>query len=347
MQRDPAFAVLLPFLQGVEGKTLWVADEAALDFVKVVTPSTSLSIISNRFDVVMAAQTVGHQAIFSDFDFSQMEKQKYVRIVYRFSKEKAVVHHVINYAANLLVENGELILSGLKSDGAKTYLDKCKQLFGNGSVQKNGVAYGGVFQKTYAPAEEALLDDRNYTRLRLVQTEVLDFWSKPGVFGWDRIDEGSALLVSVLDDFLAREKHSPQSVLDLGCGYGYLSLMLRTFPFARRVAADNCAAALLAMRANAEYYATNMDVVASDAGNTVQETFDLLVCNPPFHRGAAVADDLIEHFLRQAARLLNRQGVAVFVVNAFIPAEQKAAAFFSSCELLVNNRSYKVLALRK
>jgi 16S rRNA (guanine1207-N2)-methyltransferase len=135
--------------------------------------------------------------------------------------------------------------------------------------------------------------------------------------------------------------------LDLGCGYGYLTLMLRGFPFARRVATDNCAAALLAMCANTKHYAMNVDVVASDAGNTVQETFDLLVCNPPFHRGAAVADDLTEHFLRQAARLLNRLGVAVFVVNAFIPVEQKAAAFFSSCELLVNNRSYKVLALRK
>lgn len=347
VQYDPAFDVLLPFLQNCTASTLWIADEAALGFVKTVSPAPSLVIISNRFDVVAAAQAVGHQVVFSDFDFSQLEKKHYARVIYRFSKEKAVVHHVINCAAMALVQGGELILAGLKSDGAKTYLEKCKELFGNGGTKKQGAVYCGVFERLGAVVAEELLDDRDYTQLRLLKTEMLDFFSKPGVFGWDRVDEGSALLVSVLESVLSRQTCQPQSLLDLGCGYGYLTLMTRHLPLTRRVATDNCAAALLAMRANVEHYAMAVDVVASDAGNTVQEAFDLVVCNPPFHRGFAVAGDLAETFLRQTARLLKPSGVAVFVVNAFIPLEQKAANFFSAIELLINNRSYKVLVLRE
>lgn len=346
MAGDVAFDVLLPYLQDGIGKTLWVADEAALAAVKAVPPMLQLSIVSNRYDVFVAAQSVGHQAFFSDFDFLVFEQSSYARIVYRLSKEKAVVHHVINCAVDLLAQQGELILAGVKTDGAKTYLDKCKKIFGNGGAQKCGTAYLGVFQKA-VPVLEAALDDRHYTQLRLIRAEGLDFCSKPGAFGWDRIDEGSALLVSVLDNFLAQEKHKPQSLLDLGCGYGYLTLMTRHLALQHRVATDNCAAALQAMRTNAEHYSLAMDVVASDAGNAVQGMFDLVLCNPPFHRGTAVADDLTEHFLQQAARLLRVQGVAVFVVNAFIPLEKKAAAYFSAIERLMNNGSYKVLVLRK
>lgn len=347
MQHDSAFDALLPFLQNCQQQTLWVADEAALDVVRMVKPSQQLTIISNRFDVVTAAQAVDHQVIFSDFNFSQLEKQRYARVVYRFSKEKAVVHHVINCTAALLVLGGEFMLAGLKNDGAKTYLEKCKQLFGNGGTQKQGPVYFGAFEKTGAIATEAMLDDRNYTQLRLVQTETLNFFSKPGVFGWDRVDEGSALLISALESFLLRQKYQPQSLLDLGCGYGYLTLMTRHLPLARRVATDNCSAALLALRANAEHYVMAVDVVASDAGNTVQDAVDLIVCNPPFHRGFTIAGDLTETFLQQAARLLTPSGVAIFVVNAFIPLEQTAAHIFSVTERLAHNRSYKVLALRK
>lgn len=347
MHHDPAFAVLLPFLQGCKEPTLWVADEAALGFVKTVSPSPQLTIVSNRFDVVMAAKAVGHTALFSDFDFQELKKNTCMRIVYRFSKEKAVVHHVINEAFDFLVQDGQFILAGLKSDGTKTYLEKCRQLSGNGSTRKQGSVYWSVFQKNGDIVEGSKLDDRDYTQLRLIQAEAPGFFSKPGIFGWDRVDEGSTLLISELERFLLQQEQQPQSMLDLGCGYGYLTVMTRNLPLVRRVATDNCAAALLVMRANAVHYTIAVDVVASDAGSTLQEAFDLVLCNPPFHRGFTVAGDLTEHFLRQTARLLNTHGVAVFVVNAFIPLEQKASGIFSSVELLVNNRSYKVVALRK
>jgi 16S rRNA (guanine1207-N2)-methyltransferase len=42
---------------------------------------------------------------------------------------------------------------------------------------------------------------------------------------------------------------------------------------------------------------------------------------------------------------LNRSGQALFVVNNFIPLEQKAKAYFRYIDVLANNGSFKLVAL--
>ena len=50
-------------------------------------------------------------------------------------------------------------------------------------------------------------------------------YSKPGIYGWQKIDRGSALLIEQLSDVLASMARAPKRLADLGCGYGYLSIM--------------------------------------------------------------------------------------------------------------------------
>lgn len=342
---DPALAVLLPWLQQSGGPVLWVADENALPMVQAVAPRTDLRLLSNRFDVVQAALQTQHQADFSDFDFSCYADGSFRRIVYRISKEKPVVHHVLNGAARLLAIGGELLVAGLKNEGTKTFIDKGRQLFGHGESEKCGTAYLGHFVRQPVTSE-ALLDEQDYDSLRLLQGGELDFYSKPGLFGWNKIDQGSAFLLEKLPDCLAQLPAPPQALLDLGCGYGYLTLMTRELPLQRRVATDNNAAALRAMAKNAAHYGLAVDVVADDAGASLRERFDLILCNPPFHQGFAVDRHLTEKFLHNIHRLLAPRGAALLVVNVFIGLEQKAASSFSSVTTLASNRSFKLVLLR-
>ncbi|HQQ75505.1 MAG TPA: methyltransferase [Pseudomonadales bacterium] len=347
MMHDPAFDVLLPFLQQHDGKTLWIADENALSAVDAIAPYAELAIVSNRFDVVAVAKKSGHIADFSDFDLSLHADGSVQRIIYRISKEKPVVHHVLNHAYRLLAVGGKLLIAGLKTDGTKTYVDKCRQIFGNGNIKKSGQAYLGSFGKiSNAPCVNSL-EDQNYSSLRIIHTPSLDFYSKPGLFGWDRIDQGSEFLLETLPDVLANLAVQPQSLLDIGCGYGYLTLMTRHLPLLQRVATDNNAAALLAMQRNADYHGINVEVVADDAGQSLSGFFDLVLCNPPFHQGFSVAGDLTEKFLRSARRLLSTQGTALFVVNTFIGIEKKAVQHFSLVKVLANNGSFKLVLLRR
>jgi 16S rRNA (guanine1207-N2)-methyltransferase len=346
MSYDSALDELLTYLQLDDGNTLWIADENALAAVHVVSSRSNLSLISNRFDVSAAASAAGHHAEFSDFDFSHWADGSVQRIVYRISKEKPIVYHVLNHALKLLAPDGELVVAGFKNEGAKTYIEKCKRLFGNGGVQKSGLVYTGIFSREAASGDLNSLDDQDYESLRLVTTPQLEFYSKPGLFGWDRVDAGSAFLLDSLPDCLASLPAQPQSLLDLGCGYGLLTLMTRHLPFTRRVATDNNAAALSAIKRNADHYGIAVDVVADDAGKSLDGVFDLVLCNPPFHQGFSVAGDLTDKFLLSARRLLAPKGVALFVVNAFIGIEKKAAGHFSHVNVLAHNGSFKLVILR-
>ncbi len=341
--RDPALDILLPDLQASGGTTLWLADENALDCAHSIPARENLTIMSNRFDVAQQAQRAGHHALFSDFDFSALPQESLARIVYRISKEKAVNHHVFNHASSLLENGGQLSIAGLKNEGSKTFIDKLASQYGNGHSRKHGVVYRGDFCKTSTTPQNGF-DAQDYTALRLIQTPALDFFSKPGIFGWDKIDQGSAFLVEHLPEFLAQFSRSPQSMLDLGCGYGYLTVMTRHLPLSQRTATDNNAAALLAMQQNAAHFGMAVDVVADDAGASLLGAFDMILCNPPFHQGFSIESELTKKFLRHAAKLLSKNGRALFVVNSFIGIEKLARQHFHDVSLVANNGRFKLLA---
>jgi 16S rRNA (guanine1207-N2)-methyltransferase len=87
-------------------------------------------------------------------------------------------------------------------------------------------------------------------------------------------------------------------------------------------------------------------VIPSDAGDTVEGNFDTIWCNPPFHQGFAIDEDMSAKFLKATKRLLAPEGHALFVVNTFIPLEKKALKYFRSVQALANNGSFKLIALR-
>lgn len=346
MVHDPAFAALLPLLQSSPGPLLWVADENAREAVTQVAPRAGLQLITNRYDVAMAATASGHDVQFSDFSFGSIPCGSVQCLAYRVSKEKAVVHHALNHAPRLLAGDGCLLLAGLKEEGTRTYIDKCRQHFGNGSTEKHGTAYLGRCSRPISMADTSWLDDQDYSTLRLIHTDELDFFSKPGTFGWNRIDAGSALLVATLPTALQCHTRQPNSLLDLGCGYGYLTLATRHLPLARRVATDNAAAALLAMQANADHYRLDVAVVASDAGDSIGDRFDLIVSNPPFHQGFDTDYRLVSRFLEQTQRLLALDGMAMFVASRAVPLAKLASPFFARQQLLTENRSFRVFLLQ-
>ncbi len=128
---DPALQILMQHLPQARGRTVWVVDEhgdAAI--AKGIAPRADLIALSNRCDVVQVLQYAGHTALLSDFSFAPWSEDSLDTVVYRISKEKAVVHHVINAAVACLRPGGELWLIGDRQEGIKTYLDKAVQRAG-------------------------------------------------------------------------------------------------------------------------------------------------------------------------------------------------------------------------
>jgi 16S rRNA (guanine1207-N2)-methyltransferase len=340
---------------------LWILDEnlAPSEVIQGAAKSKiPLTLICNRFDLQQQLKTSKVTSTFSDFDFSGFEDNSVDRIFYRVSKEKTVVHHIVNQAFRVLKPGGELAIAGYKNEGAKTYIDKASKLFNGATVKTKGgqSSHLAVISKG-STTHGKLLDDKDYAHPRNINAQPNDrsisFISKPGQFGWNKADRGSELLIQHLPGVI-RKRHTPaKTMLDLGCGYGYLSLMaaslegLDMLDLQQITATDNNAAAILCCEQNLKASGRNYNVIADNCAHGIRGRFDLVLCNPPFHQGFAVDNDLTRMFLEQAHKRLHAKGDAVFVVNQFIPLERKAQDLFGKTTLLAESDGFKVIQCKR
>jgi len=333
--------------QHATANSVWFSDENFLHHLPDAHfwPVKPL-LISNRWDLAESARQAGFAVEFTDFDVAHLADNSLDHIFYRISKEKAVTHHLINQAQRLLKPNGYLWLCGQKNEGVKTYIEKACLLLGcEKNIQKNNTNYSGRLTKIRCSGLR--LNDENYSELRTcIRINDEYFASKPGQFGWNKIDQGSEFLIAAIYPQLSQSGRSFERCLDLGCGYGYLTLASKMLPIKQRTLTDNNAAALISASANCALL-DNAQVIPSDAGADLRDKFDLILCNPPFHQGFSVDGDLTDKFLRNTQQLLTADGLAYFVVNQFIALEKKAVPYFKHIHLIAQNKSFNVFELRK
>ncbi len=342
---DAAVDSLAQTLVDSDAPALWLADEhhnAVLPLVAARRPPVKL--LTNRFDIARRATALDISSEYNDWSIPNIPVSE---IYLRICKEKPATHHLINQAFVRLPAGGRLIISGFKDEGIKTCFQKASQLFGdNARLRKQGNLYLGILEKSTRGAG-APLDTRDYETIRAVATlHDKPVLSKPGVYGWDKVDQGSAFLMAFLQHLWRSRPHAVSSILDLGCGYGYLSLAMANHPVEQRVATDNNAAATACMRMNASEWALPIEVVDADCGDAINSRFDMVLCNPPFHTGFDVDNALHLRFLTAASRKLTKAGSAYFVVNSFLPLERKAVTCFKQVNVLSNNGKFKILQLQ-
>ena len=133
-----------------------------------------------------------------------------------------------------------------------------------------------------------------------------------GVFAGTRIDVGTRRLLGVLDQL-----PSVDSAIDLGCGTGVLAVALAR-QGVRVLASDTSAAAVRSCVATAEAngVAGLVTVRRDDALASVPAgSVELIVCNPPFHSGAAVHAGAAVRLFEAAARTLAPAGELWTVFN--------------------------------
>ena len=174
--------------------------------------------------------------------------------------------------------------------------------------------------------------------------EPLGLWSQPGLFSWNRLDEGAALLSATLPPMAGRGA-------DFGCGSGVLGgAILRSSTVAGLASIDIDARAVAAARKNiADARATFLQ---ADLGAPGEETIgsggklDFVVTNPPFHRRGHRDLTIAGAFVRTAARVLKPGGRLLMVANAALPYEAELRASFGMVRQIARADGFKVLEAR-
>jgi 16S rRNA (guanine1207-N2)-methyltransferase len=146
--------------------------------------------------------------------------------------------------------------------------------------------------------------DRKFRRLSLyLNGREFTFETCSGVYSKDAIDEYSLMLVNGTVSYRVSGR-----VLDLGCGYGVIGIILKSrYPEIELTLSDVNAAAVELTRANLQLNAVTGTAVCSDGFEKLTGEFDLVVLNPPIHAGKAVVyrlfSETFEH-LREGGRLV-------------------------------------------
>jgi 16S rRNA (guanine1207-N2)-methyltransferase len=173
---------------------------------------------------------------------------------------------------------------------------------------------------------------------RLVSS--LGLWSQPGVFSWDRLDPGSALLLDSLPELSGRGA-------DLGAGIGVLGHKVLS-------AAGVTSLTLVEIdRRAVEAARRNLD----DPRIVVQwadvrrldslDGLDFVVMNPPFHDGGNEDRALGVAFIGAAAKALRKGGVCWLTANRHLPYEAPLEAAFAKVTLKAERGGFKIYEARK
>ena len=190
------------------------------------------------------------------------------------------------------------------------------------------------------PDRELLADWASRGEYR--RSERTNLFTCPGVFGWDKVDEGSRLLAENLPERLEG------SGADLGAGYGYLAWqVLSTRQGVRRLDLFEAEAlALEAARRNLEDLASPVpvgyhwhDVTAGIPPGQ----YDWIFMNPPFHEGRTRRLDLGERFVRLASQGLRPSGGLYMVAPRHLPYEGLLRELLGNVRTLAEGSGFKVL----
>ena len=236
---------------------------------------------------------------------------------------------------SLLEPGGTLVCAGANDDGAASLEKQVGKVFGLADSLSKFQSRVFWITKSDRPPPEYW--QKLATLQPIIDLGDSDIVSQPGIFSWDHIDDGSALLTTGWPEDLAGH------IADFGCGWGYLSFILRAYDSVQRIdLIDAEYRAIEAARIN-----VNDDPRASFhwldlTREPAPATYDAIVCNPPFHTGRASTPALGQGIIEAAARALRPGGSLYMVANRGLPYEPILKKSFASFETLADNNKFRV-----
>jgi len=261
--------------------------------------------------------------------------------------------HVLALALRALRPGGTLTVFAAKAKGGTRLADEI-EAFGSTpheiSKRHHRIVTAAAPEPAATPLNhaeinQAILDGEPRIVPGLMTPDGL--WSMPGLFNWDKVDPGSALLIAHMPKLAGRG-------IDLGCGIGVLAkAVLSGGACTHMTLADIDARALDLAARNVSADAARTNAVVTTAWVDVRTARDLptgldfVVMNPPFHDGPAEDRTLGQAFITRALQLLRPGGVLWMTANRHLPYEEILTPLFENVKTVAQSNGFKVTSATK
>ena len=199
----------------------------------------------------------------------------------------------------------------------------------------------------YFSEKQEVKSDRKIIKYK-IENKNFEFVTDNGVFSKTKVDFGTDVMLKVFLRENSDKKSQKFDILDIGCGYGVVSVVIKSFfENARTVSSDVNERALELTRENllkngaVKDENDNFEVRKSFAFDSISNKFDVILSNPPIRAGKQTIFQIYE----QSFEHLNENGEFYCVIQTKHGAkstQKKLEEVFGNCETLEINAGYRI-----
>lgn len=246
----------------------------------------------------------------------------------RMPKSKDELVMTVHRSAAVVRPGGRVIVYGGNDEGLRTVAKRLSIL--STAVQTVATRQHGRIIAFLRPDESTLRPALEAWRSNI------DGWvSYPGLFADGAADPGTRLLINTLPPLTANAR-----ILDYGCGPGAIAAAIRQrSPSAQIDVLDNDSLALHAVQQNVPDVEP---IVAFDLAPLKARRYNLIVSNPPIHKGIREDHSVLHHLITDGAPLLTVDGAMLLVVQKRVMLQAELALKFGKVETAADDGRFLV-----
>ncbi|MBM5570718.1 MULTISPECIES: class I SAM-dependent methyltransferase [Deefgea] len=253
----------------------------------------------------------------------------------KLPKSISMLESQLTYVSNQLQQPLEIYFSGMQKHVSSGHLDLLKQICTRLEylpTERKARMYKGVLQPC---AHQTQITNLAVPELGLT------LQNAAGVFAEQKLDIGSR--------FFIEHFHllpSAQKVADVGCGNGLLSLAYhRLHPPAELMLFDESFAATESARLSfaLNFPGAHYHIQHNDGLSGVEQIFDLIMINPPFHQQNTVTTDIANSMFQQAKQCMAASSELWIVANRHLNYPLSLKRGFRSVSVMAENAKFVII----
>lgn len=211
-------------------------------------------------------------------------------------------------------------------------------------MRSEGDKPGNEINEVYIIMSHYFIEDKtlkhDIRRIKYTFRDInFEFTTDAGLFSKDHIDPATDILLNTIPGLSG-------TLLDMGCGYGCIGIVLSKTYSLQLTQADINQLAVDFTKRNCIDNGVNSLVIKSNCFDNISGSFDTIVINPPIHAGKATTYKMYEDSLLH----LNKGGKLYIVTLKKHGAEStqvKLNKTFGNCETLYKKKGYYVFCCTK